>query len=147
MRMLTGLRKRRTLQQAFAVMVSVAFAACAPVYFYKPALVQGTVVSTVSGEPISGARLSFETRAGDPISDSPVSFTDDSGRFRAGDRQARTLVGLEMMEAIESKSPVTLRIEADGYAPVLVDVEGRRRFRSAIELEPQDADLPGHARP
>ena len=109
---------------------------CAPFYFYKPALVEGTIVSATTGAPVSGARVSFENRAGDPIEDVPAATTGDDGSFVAGSRESRTLAGFEMMEAIESRFPVTIRIEADGYEPRLLDVEGKVKYRAPIVLQP-----------
>jgi len=127
------------MRLALAATSFLSISGCAPFYFYHPALVEGAVVSAVTGQPVSGARVSFQNRAGDPISGAPIVLTAEDGSFVAGDRESRTLVGLEMMQAIESKFPVTLRIEADGYEPRLRDVEGRKKFRKPIELVPVDA--------
>ena len=115
---------------------ALSLSGCATFHFYHPALVEGTVVSATTGEPVVGARASFETRAGDPISNVPAVLTSEDGSFQAGSRETRRLAGLEMMEAIESKNPVTLRIDADGYEMRLLDVEGKKKFRSPIELVP-----------
>jgi hypothetical protein len=124
----------RQIFSCLAISVFLLSASCARFYFYKPALVRGAVVSAETGEPISGARVSFETRAGDVIANAPVAWTLGDGSFEAGSREARTLRGFEMMEAIEAHSPVTLRIEADGYQPKLLDVEGKAIYRSPIAL-------------
>jgi len=129
-----------------AATLCIALCGCAPVHFYRPALVEGTVVSAATGDPVAGARVSFETRAGDPISTAPMVLTADDGSFLAGSRETRRLAGWEMMEAIEAKNPVTLRIDAAGYATARLDVEGRKRYRAPIELVPLadgPASLPG----
>jgi len=127
---------RSAMKRALAAAAFLSLSGCAPFYFYHPALVEGAVVSAVTGQPISGARVSFENRAGDPILDAPIVLTAQDGSFLAGERESRTLVGLKMMEAIESKFPVTVRIEADGYEAQRLAVEGRKKFRKPIELIP-----------
>ena len=126
----------KTFKLTLTVAAFISLCGCATFHFYQPALVEGTVISAITGEPVVGARASFETRAGDPITTAPVVLTGDDGSFRAGGRESRRLVGWEMMEAIESKNPVTLRIEADGYETRLLDVEGKKRYRAPIELVP-----------
>jgi hypothetical protein len=126
----------RTVQLALTAAALISLCGCATFHFYQPALVEGAIISAITGEPVAGARASFQTRAGDPITTAPVVITGDDGRFRAGGRKTRRLVGWEMMEAIESKNPVTLRIEADGYETRLLDVEGRKRYRAPIKLVP-----------
>ena len=123
-----------TARRTLAAAAYISLCGCATFYFYQPALVEGTVVSASTGEPLVGARASFETRVGDPITSAPVVLTGEDGSFLASGRESRKLVGWEMMEAIESKNPVTLLIEADGYETRLLDVEGRKRYRAPIEL-------------
>ena len=131
-----GLRKSPLRKALFCLVVTgvLLSSACGRFYFYQPALVRGAVVSAETGQPISGARVSFETIAGDVIANAPVVWTLGDGSFEAGSREARTLRGFEMMEAIEAHSPVTLCIEADGYRPKRLDVEAKTTYRAPIEL-------------
>ena len=55
-----------------AVAAFVSLCGCAIFHFYQPALVEGTVISAITGEAVAGARASFETRAGDPITTAPI---------------------------------------------------------------------------
>jgi hypothetical protein len=81
------------MQVASAAALFVSFSGCGSFHFYHPALVEGAVVSAVTGQPISGARVSFENRAGDPIADAPAVLTAEDRHFLAGASESRTLVG------------------------------------------------------
>ena len=80
--------------------------------------------------------MSFETRTGDPIANAPAVSTAEDGSFLVRSRETRRLVVLDLVETIASKNPVTLRIDADDYETMRLDVEGKKTFRAPIELVP-----------
>lgn len=135
----TSGRHRLPAMVATAAMVSLSAVGCAPYYVFDPADIGGTVVSAVSGEPVSGARVSYESRfRGLPIADAPVVVTDANGEFQSGGRELRAELGFGINGPSESSPPVVLRIDADGYETRRIDVAGNERFSEPIELAPLD---------
>lgn len=83
-------------------------------FVYKPAVVDGAVVSADTGAPIAGAEVSFVRHP------EVTAITSESGRFSIGDRD---LAVLPLLPDVGMPFPVTVRIESPGYEPLLLELE------------------------
>lgn len=98
-------------------MVSAALLVCAgcmPMFVYKPAVVEGVVVSADTGAPIAGARVSFVRHP------DVTARTTDDGSFSIGDRYFAIL---PVLPDVGMPFPVTVRIESAGHEPLLLEME------------------------
>lgn len=83
-------------------------------FVYKPAVVEGVVVSADTGAPIAGAEVSFVRHP------DVTARTTDDGSFSIGDRDFAIL---PILPDVGRPFPVTVRIESEGYETLLFEME------------------------
>lgn len=88
-------------------------AGCMPIFVYKPAVVEGVVVSADTGAPIAGARVSFVRHP------DVTARTTDDGKFSIGDRDFAIM---PILPDVGRPFPVTVRIECEGYDTLLLQM-------------------------
>lgn len=88
-----------------------------PMFVYKPAVVEGVVISAETGAPISGAKVSFVRFP------EVTARTIDDGSFSIGDRDFAIL---PILPDVGRPFPVTVRIESVGYEPLLLEMDSGR---------------------